>query len=333
MLALGWAALHALVGFFGAGLARRYALRRALVDQPGARRSHGVPTPRGGGAAIAVALLLAAGLLALRTPSAAPLLGGFGAGLALVALAGWVDDHRPLPAALRLAVHAVASAVFALAAWWHAPMAPWGVFVAFAAPLVLVNAWNFMDGIDGLAATQAIVVVVVPALLAGPLGAALGLALAAASLGFLPWNLPRARLFLGDVGSGAIGFAIGAIVAMAVAAGGARALLLVLLPLAPFLVDTGLTLCRRLVRGERWWEPHVSHAYQAAARRDGHVPVTIAFAGWAGLAGLGAWWVRDATFTFLIISLGMVYLAGAGCWWWARRRDIPAQAPPMEDRE
>jgi len=335
MPGVGWMLSHFVVGLLGAGLARRYALRRALLDQPGERRSHVAPTPRGGGIAIAASLIGAATWLAWWSPGDAPLLAGFGIGLALVALVGWVDDHRPLAASLRLVVHAVAAAVFACGAWWHAGD-PRVAFAAFVAPLVLVNAWNFMDGIDGIAALQAIVVVLVPGLLAGGIGGALAFALVAAAAGFLPWNFPRARLFLGDVGSGAIGFAIGALVALAMAGGHGHALLLALLPLSAFLVDTGFTLCARLLRRERWWEPHVTHAYQAAARRHGHVPVTIAFTGWAVACGVAAWSLRDAAFTSLIISLAAVYAAGAAAWWWLRRQDIaPRQhrGPAMEGRE
>ena len=332
MLVACWAVFHWLLGFLGAGVARRYALRRALLDQPGVRRSHVVPTPRGGGAAIAVSLLVAAAVLAWRLPGQAPLFGGFGCGLALVALVGWADDHRPLAAALRLVVHAVAAAVFALAAWWQAGD-PLVAAVAFVAPLVLVNAWNFMDGIDGLAATQAILVAMVPAALAGFPGWALGTALAASALGFLPWNFPHARLFLGDVGSGAIGFAIGALVAMATAAGGGHALLLVLLPLSAFLLDTGLTLLRRLLSRERWWEPHVTHAFQVAARRHGHVKVTLAFTTWAVATVALAWVFRDAAFTSLIILLGLVYVVGAAGWGLSRRQRIRAAESAMESRE
>jgi len=328
VLAVAWAVLLALVGFLGAGAARRYALARALLDQPGLRRSHHVPTPRGGGAAIAAALLAAAVVLAWREPGQAPMLAGFGIGLALVALVGWVDDHRPLSAALRFAVQVAAAAVFAGGVAWQSGD-PLAVAVAFVAPVVLANAWNFMDGIDGLAATQAVLVAGVPAVLAGGPGPALGLALAAATLGFLPWNFPRARLFLGDVGSGAIGFAVGALLALAVATAGPRALALALLPLSAFLLDTGLTLARRMRRGERWWEPHVTHAYQVAARRHGHIRVTLAFASWTAMGSVVAICIHDMAFTSVIISLTALYAAGAVAWWLVHRR-IAGPGPAME---
>ena len=324
-----WILVHLVVGAVGAGLARSYARRAALLDQPGERRSHTVPTPRGGGAAIAVALLLATAWLAWRMPAQVPLLAGFGAGLAMVALVGWLDDHRPLSPWLRLAVHAGAGAAFALGAWLQAGDLRVAV-LAFVATVALVNVWNFMDGIDGLAATQAIVVAVVPAAIAGGAGLALGLALAAATLGFLPWNFPRARLFLGDSGSGAIGFAIGALVAMAAATGGTAALALSLLPLSAFLLDAGLPLARRMLRRERWWQPHVTHAFQHAARRHGHVRVTTAYGLWTLAAACVAWSFRDIAFTSIIISLVPWYAVGAAAWWLLQRQGT---SPVVENRE
>src|SRR5690606_16503734 len=200
--------LPALVGLsaLGTWLARAYALRRQLVDQPGERRSHSVATPRGGGIAIVVVVLLVAGGVAASGgggPASQGLLATFAGGLAMVALAGLVDDHRPLSPWLRLGVHVLAAGWLAIAGWRGRPAAAVATFVAI---VVLVNVWNFMDGIDGIAATQAV-------LFAGGLAVALdgawsvlAAALAAAALGFLPYNLPRARIFMGDVGSGAIGF-------------------------------------------------------------------------------------------------------------------------------
>lgn len=329
MLPTAWILVHLLVGAVGAWLARGYAQRRSLLDHPGERRSHAVPTPRGGGVAIAVSLLLATAWLAMRMPEQRPVLAGFGVGLAMVSLVGWLDDHRPLSPWLRLAVHAAAGLVFAVGAWGQG--GDWRVAaLGFVATLALVNVWNFMDGIDGLAATQAILVVVVPALSAGGAGLALGLALVGSTLGFLPWNFPRARLFLGDVGSGALGFAIGALVAMAAATGGTEVLALSLLPLSAFLVDAGMTLASRVVRRERWWQPHVTHAFQHAARRHGHVAVSLGFAAWTALAVATAWTIRDMTFTSLIISLLPWYAVAAAAWWLLRRHGT---SPAMENRE
>lgn len=304
-------------------LARGYALRRELLDLPGERRSHAVATPRGGGIAIVVAVLLA---MAAAAAGAAPvqmvLAGAFALGLVMVAVVGLVDDHRPLSPWLRLAVHAFSAAVFA-AALSHAGAAPLVTAITFMMIMVLVNVWNFMDGINGIAATQALLVA--GALLVGLQDgwALVALAMAAACLGFLPYNFPRARIFMGDVGSGATGFALAALAGVFVAGAAPGTGMLLLLPLSAFLVDAGLTLLRRVLRGERWWTPHVQHAYQAWARQSGHVPVTLGYAAWT-LAGLMLAWVcRNADMVFILsICIGW-YTGAASIWWLLQRRDRP----------
>ncbi|MFP5373990.1 MAG: hypothetical protein ACLGHW_03700 [Gammaproteobacteria bacterium] len=331
----GWLLLHLSIGLGGTWLARRYALRRRLLDQPGARRSHAAPTPRGGGVAVLAALLLASLWLAWRAHAGGgsgllPVL-AFAAGLALVGGSGWLDDHRPVAPWKRLAAHVLASAAFALALAADGAAA-WAVALAFLAPLALTNVWNFMDGIDGIAASQALLVAAGIALWATGAWWWLALALLAACAGFLPWNLPRARIFLGDAGSGSLGFALGALLAAALAgADGAGAWLLLLLPSA-FLLDAGLTLGRRMLRGERWWAPHVEHGYQLLARRIGrHGPVTALYALWTlcPLAILMSG--RDFSFTSISISLPAWYASGAVLWFLIRRaRDLPRE---VENRE
>jgi len=326
----GWMLLHLCIGLSVTWMARRYALRRALVDEPGERRSHAVPTPRGGGISIAASLLLAA-LWLWWQPAASAWLPGFGAGLALVALVGLVDDHRGLSPWLRLAVHAVAASCLATSAWM-ASGEPGIALLAFGAAMVLTNVWNFMDGIDGLAATQAMLAALALAMLAT--GAALWLALAlfAATAGFLPFNLPRARVFLGDVGSGVIGYVVAGIVAM-VAAGAMERAWLLALPLSAFLVDASMTLAGRVRRGEPWWRPHVLHAYQRWVRRCGsHLTVTFAYAGWT-LASLALMWLLlrwNPGPAALMGACVAWYTGGAGAWWMLQRKGTDAA---MENRE
>ncbi|HVH36312.1 MAG TPA: hypothetical protein VM847_19605, partial [Tahibacter sp.] len=214
--------LAALICALVAEAAIRYAHRRRLLDQPGRRRSHVLPTPRGGGIGIVVAATV---VLALALRPAQPLPAVLlMPGLVLVAGIGWWDDHRPLRALTRLAVHLAAGVLLAAALWfwsaggdatggWVIPRSdlPAWVGLALAAVIVLGSAWsinlhNFMDGINGLLTAQSAFVFAMIAL-AGALGLPHGLgtvpaALAAACLAFLQFNFPFARIFLGDVGSG-----------------------------------------------------------------------------------------------------------------------------------
>ncbi len=318
-LILPWMLAGIGLGAAATAVARAYALRQRLIDQPGERRSHASATPRGGGISIVLVLLVA---LVVQASSAAAdpascVLAG--AGLVLVAGIGWLDDHRPLPALPRLAVHAVAAAALAGALWVRGGD-PFDQAVAFLAALVLVNVWNFMDGIDGIAAGQALVVAVAWALLAGE-GPVLwmGLAMAAGLAGFLPFNFPRARIFLGDVGSGALGYALAALLAIGTQAQPPATRLLWLLPLLPFLLDASLTLLARMVAREAWWQPHVQHAYQAWARRLGsHVPVTLAYAAAALAAAAAMFSVRSGSWTVIMAVCSMFLLAGVLAWKWLR---------------
>lgn len=318
---------HLLIGAVGTWLARWYALRNQLIDQPGERRSHSVATPRGGGIALVISLLVATLALAVRLPAQAPLLAAFGLGLALVAGVGLIDDHRPLSARLRLGVHALAAAILAYAVW-HVLGAPWLALGAFVAALVLTNVCNFMDGINGLAASQAALIALALGWLAGAPGLWLGLALAAACLGFLPFNFPRARIFMGDVGSGALGFALAGLAVFAAAGLGSRSAV-VLMPLSAFLIDAGLTLLRRMLRRESWWTAHSQHTYQAWARRVGHTKVTIAYAIHTLAAVLSLPILLRMGMAFMLCTVLAWYMSGAFLWWRLQRAGFGPASDPL----
>jgi UDP-N-acetylmuramyl pentapeptide phosphotransferase/UDP-N-acetylglucosamine-1-phosphate transferase len=318
--ASAWPLLAFAIALAGTWLAGRYARRRALFDLPGERRSHAQPTPRGGGIAIVVAVLPLLGWLAWRDVTAAPALAAITAGLLLVAGIGWLDDHRPLGPAPRLLVHAVAAGLLALAlALLGAD--PIRIACGFVLALVLVNVWNFMDGIDSLAASQALLAALAFALFAGSgVVAALGCVLAAACAGFLPFNLPRARIFLGDVGSGALGFLLAVLASLLLLhTPWTRAPLLVL-PLLVFAVDAALTLARRIVHGERWWQPHVQHAYQRWARRSGsHGRVCLAYMA-ASLVAIAFMLAAGAhSFAVIMWLVGLSCVAACLAWWWLQQ--------------
>jgi Fuc2NAc and GlcNAc transferase len=269
-------------------LVRAIAVGRGVVDVPNARSSHDVPTPRGGG--LAIVLVTTAGLLVLAVLGMLRLdllWAVTGGGLA-VALAGFADDRRSLSAATRLTVH-FAAALWALV-WLgglpalrigaHLVFPGWMGYVLGAFGIVwAINLFNFMDGIDGIAASEAVFVALAGALLSLPMGVGAGVGFAAAVFaaacgGFLMWNWPPARIFLGDVGSGYLGYVI-VVLAVAATRDNPVALWVWLILGGAFFVDATATLLRRLLRGERVYEAHRSHAYQWLARRwGGHAPVT-----------------------------------------------------------
>ncbi|WP_338746440.1 glycosyltransferase family 4 protein [Pseudomonas putida] len=280
-----------LASWWMTALLRRYALSRSLLDIPNARSSHTLPTPRGGGLSFVVAVLVAMlGLAWGEYIAPAQLVSLLGAG-GLVALIGFMDDHGHIAARWRLLGH------FAAAGWglaWLGGMPPVTVFGLVLGPIWLstvigllylvwlLNLYNFMDGIDGLASIEAICVCLGGALLYWLGGHAqavlLPLLLAASVAGFLFWNFPPARIFMGDAGSGFLGIVLGLLALMA---GSVNPLLFWgwLILLGVFVVDATFTLGRRLLRGDKVYEAHRSHAYQYASRRHGsHRPVSLAVA-------------------------------------------------------
>ena len=251
-------------------LVRPWLLARGLVDRPGARRSHGRDTARGGGLAMLITLLLL--WLLLAEPSAPNLLTGLMLGL--IGLLGWLDDLRDLPVRVRLGaqlllalsmlalagpVVSVSLAGFELHAAWL-----WSG-LAVVAVIWLINLHNFMDGSDGLAAMQGAWSAAALGMLhlraGAEAGALLGLLLAGTCLGFLIWNRPPAKLFMGDVGSILIGGSIGWL-ALSGAADGHVPIWTSLIVCSLFVVDATATLVRRAGAGSRWYTAHREHAYQ-----------------------------------------------------------------------
>ena len=327
---IAWCVLFAAISAAGTWLARGYALRRRLLDAPGERRSHEVATPRGGGIAIAVAALAAMAALALRQPLEIVLLACAGLGLLLVAGIGWVDDHRPLSPWSRLVVHGVAAGWLVAGLYLSGRSVPVALLAGGSA-LVLVNVWNFMDGIDGIAGTQAVLVFAfLGATAGGGLPVHLGLAFSAAVLGFLPFNMPRARIFMGDVGSGTLGYLVALSLGLWFDRQPTTAWPLALLPLSAFLLDAGLTLASRVLRGERWWLPHVGHAYQRWSRRAGsHMVPTLGFLSWTLLGSVsGLWWMGKGDKGIAMV-VAVWLTAGCVLWVWLRRQPGP-DATSME---
>jgi UDP-N-acetylmuramyl pentapeptide phosphotransferase/UDP-N-acetylglucosamine-1-phosphate transferase len=325
----GWLALHFLLVLAGTWWVRRYALRTKLLDHPGERRSHKTATPRGGGLAIVIAMLAALSWLAVASADQWVMFTTTAIGLVLVASVGWADDHRPLSVSARLIAHLVAGLLVAgaVAASGHGA---WAALLAAVIVPVLINVWNFMDGIDGLAASQAAIAAAAFALASADAStSALSWALAAACCGFLPFNFPRARIFLGDVGSGALGYLLAVLLVwLAIQPRqGLSGVALLVLPVSAFLVDASLTLSRRIVDRERWWTAHVQHAYQQLAFRiDLHWPVTVAYGAWSLLAGALLLLAMNQAFA-IRLSIATGWLVASSLAWFALQgvRGPPSQ--------
>ena len=270
------------------GRFRQYALVRRLVDVPNGRSSHVVVTPRGGGLAIALTMLAALPMLGALGAVSWGLVWALAGGGALVSLIGFADDHGHIAPRWRLLAH-FASASWVLA-WVGVPAVSifgfvlepdWLGYGLAALYLVwLLNLTNFMDGIDGLAGVEAISVCGAGALLClvvvpGDKQWVAPLILASATLGFLAWNLPPAKIFMGDAGSGFLGLML-ATFSLQAASVAPKLFWTWVILLGVFVVDATVTLLRRVARGEKFYEAHRSHAYQQAAQHWGaHRPVTL----------------------------------------------------------
>lgn len=284
--------LPSLIASFCLGWPGYFALRACgVVDKPNARSSHSVPTVRGGGIAIILTILGAVVFHVVTMHGCEGPLVAIALAVLGLAVISFIDDLRSVPALLRFGAHGAAAAVvllivglpetalgggaaFALGALWIA--------IGFLWIAGYTNAFNFMDGINGIAGGQTLITGLATAALAliAELDAThpsvwLAAATAGAAAGFLPHNFPRARMFMGDVSSAPLGFLLAALGWWLVRDTAWWMLIPVGLLHANFVLDTGVTLARRVLRGERWYEPHREHFYQRLVRAGrSHAEVT-----------------------------------------------------------
>jgi Fuc2NAc and GlcNAc transferase len=217
----------------------------------------------------------------------------------LVAVVGFCDDLRDVRASSRLAVHFAAAGIALAAMGGLAPIPAlgdsWslgsiGYLVGALFIVWMLNLYNFMDGIDGIAGTEAVTACTGAAFILWSMQEpgylwAWPLVLACAAAGFLVWNFPPAKIFMGDAGSGFLGFSMAVLAIWSAWIVPAMVWAWIIL-LGVFVADATTTLFRRLLRGERAYEAHRSHAYQYAARRTGrHLPVTL------GVAAINIFWL------------------------------------------
>jgi UDP-N-acetylmuramyl pentapeptide phosphotransferase/UDP-N-acetylglucosamine-1-phosphate transferase len=318
---------------------RDAALKRKLVDLPNERSLHVAPVPRVGGVALtmsAFAVFVAGGMV-LRTferpDLRACLIGSF-----VIAALGSVDDIHPLPASLRLLVQASTAAAvlrvahfgsrIGLAAHLSLSLPPYiGVAIGTLFVVGTTNIYNFMDGMDGLAGSQAISTGMTMACAAAVCGnsdvSAVFVPIAGAAAGFLLHNFPPADLFLGDAGSTFLGFAFGSVGLVAAGRETPVPFDVTLLALAPFLLDGSTTIVRRAVLGQPVWRAHRTHLYQrAVATKLTHRDVLHVYAVWMVACALAAVVVTRATAWVAVVAATLT--AGVGLvavWTWVIRRE------------
>lgn len=271
---------------------RIHALKKGILDVPNVRSSHKKPTPRGGGLGFIIPLLFS--LIILRYFKIIPLsftVALFGGGT-LVAILGWMDDNGGLTAGMRVLFHFLAAswAVFWLGGFpglnlglFTVHFSWFGSILAVIGTVWMTNLYNFMDGIDGIAGTEAVSVAVVAAIfiyLRGENGLAYFCGFTACSVtGFLVWNWPPAKIFMGDVGSVFLGFIFSVLMLLSEKTG-VLPLMLWFVLLGVFIVDATATLLYRIGKGEKWYEAHRCHVYQLAVQAGySHRQVTLTVLG------------------------------------------------------
>lgn len=274
--------------FLLTGYMRHYALKKNIIDNPNERSSHTIPTPRGGGVAIVITFLFVlVGLMLSRELdwSTGLILAAAGFGIAVL---GFLDDHGHINSMLRLAIHFVIAigVVFFLGGFSEVTLFSDNVQLGWLANIIavlflvwLLNLYNFMDGINGIASVEAITttlsLAVVYLLLNIHLSSELLLILASSVFGFVLWNFPKARIFMGDAGSGFLGLILGILALIALKTDVAFFCAWIIC-LGVFIVDATFTLIRRVSNGHKMYDAHRSHAYQYASRKyNSHTKVTI----------------------------------------------------------
>ena len=271
-----------------AGAYRKYAIQEGIMDIPSDRSSHEEPTPRGGGISFMVvwvfAALISTTLLDYKTDYIVTLV--FGA--VIVGLIGIFDDVKSLSPLSRIIAHFFAGIVLGLTLdWWpEVDLKNFSFFWGWIGIVCLIfftawsiNLYNFMDGINGLASTEAITLFGFGGwfiyMSGGTEEAMMAWILAAGVAGFMVWNFPKAKVFMGDGGSGFLGFMVAAFATLCVFRFHIDYLLWAML-YSVFLFDATATLLRRMWRNEKWYHPHRSHAYQRLVRSGwSHTRVTI----------------------------------------------------------
>ena len=298
---------------------RFYSLSSGLIDTPNSRSSHNLPTPRGGGLSIAATYLVLLIVLKIISDLPAHFFYSLVAGGVLVGGVGWLDDYSDVAALYRFLVHFLAATIVVFLVGGLPPLQigtqlidlGWsGDLLSVIFLVWFTNLFNFMDGIDGIAASEAIFILGAALLCNGFKSAhyliMLQAGLVAGCVGFLVWNWPPAKIFMGDVGSGFLGIVIGAIALISVSLGELSIWTWLILG-SVFIVDATVTVVRRMMRGDSWYSAHRSHAYQHAAQRlHSHTKVTVSIWGiniiWLLPLGWASAKIPEAAWSLMLLA-------------------------------
>ncbi len=322
MIILGIAAI---LSGIGVGYIRKIAVAQSIIDIPNERSSHTIPIPRGGGLSIAVVVLVGTFLLGILNAVPWNIVLALLAG-GLVAWIGYIDDRGGVSPLNRAIIHTIAASLGLALLGGMPPLdlgfailnLGWlGHLIGIIGIVWMINLYNFMDGIDGLAGTEAAFVFGSGGLLLASAGNSSFVLVCAlfvgACLGFLRWNWPPAKIFMGDVASGFLGYSIG-IIAIASARTGYPPWIWLML-ISVFVVDATITLLRRISRGEKWYLPHRSHAYQHLTQYwSSHLRVTLS------ILGVNLFWLLPLTLlsfssrkwflpSFFLAMLPLIFIA------------------------
>jgi UDP-N-acetylmuramyl pentapeptide phosphotransferase/UDP-N-acetylglucosamine-1-phosphate transferase len=288
-----------------------------ILDHPNERSLHDRPVPRGGGLAILIAIGVCGAAMALIYPARG--IEGIGLGVLIVAVVSYIDDRHSITAAGRFAAHVVAAVVIIYSGFFihelEIPSMNWGwppiagAVLSAAFIVWMINLYNFMDGMDGFAGGMAVIGFGTFAFMGWTAGhdafLAASLIIAAASAGFLFFNFPPARIFMGDVGSSTLGFLAAAFSLWGVR-DGIFPFWIAFLVFSPFIVDATITLFRRLLRGDKIWQAHKTHYYQRLVQAGwGHRrTVLVEYAIMLGCAITSLWSMRASVQIQLTVFTG-----------------------------
>lgn len=270
---------------------RVYALKKNIIDNPNERSSHSIPTPRGGGVAVVVSYILGVILLIYldylsQQIGLTLIVSGF-----IIALLGFFDDHGHINSMFRLAIHFMVAIGVVVSLGGFSEVKIFNNFLlGFSANIIavlflvwLLNLYNFMDGINGIASVEAITTLMSMAVIYFIFNIQLNIEilwlLSACAFGFLLWNFPKAKIFMGDACSGFLGLTLGILALIALKENLALFCAWIIC-LGVFIVDATFTLVRRVSSGYKMYDAHRSHSYQILSRKwNSHTPVTLLVAG------------------------------------------------------